>query len=282
MNVNGRALQFLADARLETKLQQFKVRFQQPPSPTGWIDTYTTELQRTDIENLVTRTASIAARRRGINDRRTPAFGVGYYSNDQTPDGLPTEASHALFIDGEYTWRNVDDLLDPRRGWMANVQVGVGVPGVSTEGFGRIIGKFAAWYPIDRANQISTRADLGAVIAHSRIGIPSNFLFRTGGDTTVRGYAFESLGVPIGDSIVGGRYLGVASVEYVHWVTEVWGIAAFIDAGNAVDSLSAFDLAVGYGVGARVRTPIGPFRVDVAYGERDKSVRIHFSVGLAF
>jgi translocation and assembly module TamA len=282
MNINGRALQFLADARVESKLQQFNIRFQQPPSSTGWIDTYTTGLQRTDIENLVTRTASVAARRRAINERRTPAFGAGYYSNEQTPDGMPTESSHALYVDGEYTWRNVDDLLEPTRGWMANVQMGVGVPGVSSETFGRLIGKFITWYPVTRANQFTVRADLGAVIAQSRVGIPSNFLFRTGGDTTVRGYAFESLGVAVGDSIVGGRYFGVGSVEFVHWVTEVWGVAAFVDAGNATDSLSDVDLAVGYGVGARLRTPIGPFRVDVAYGEQQKSVRVHFSVGLSF
>jgi translocation and assembly module TamA len=31
-----------------------------------------------------------------------------------------------------------------------------------------------------------------------------------------------------------------------------------------------------------VKTPIGPFRLDVAYGEQSRQVRLHFSVGLAF
>jgi translocation and assembly module TamA len=35
-------------------------------------------------------------------------------------------------------------------------------------------------------------------------------------------------------------------------------------------------------VGGRLRTPIGPFRIDVAYGQDAKSVRVHFSVGLSF
>ena len=86
---------------------------------------------------------------------------------------------------------------------MANVQVGAGMPGASTRGFGRVIGKVAAWYPIDRNTTLYARADAGAVLADSRDGIPSNFLFRTGGDTTVRGYAFDSLGVKLGDAIVG-------------------------------------------------------------------------------
>jgi translocation and assembly module TamA len=120
------------------------------------------------------------------------------------------------------------------------------------------------------------------VIAQSRVGIPSNFLFRTGGDTTVRGYAFESLGVQQGDAVVGGRYYWVGSVELVHWITRTWGVAGFVDAGNAKDKVSELSPALGYGVGARLHTPIGPFRLDVAYGEETKRVRLHFSVGLTF
>ncbi len=122
----------------------------------------------------------------------------------------------------------------------------------------------------------------GAVIADSRVGVPSVFLFRTGGDTTVRGYAFESLGVQQGDAVVGGRYYAVASIEAIHWINENIGLAAFVDAGNAVDNLDDFDVAVGYGVGGRLRTPIGPFRLDVAYGQKTSQVRLHFSVGLTF
>ena len=120
------------------------------------------------------------------------------------------------------------------------------------------------------------------MLADSRDGIPSNFLFRTGGDTTVRGYAFDSLGVPLGEAIVGGRYYTAGSVEVTRWFGESWGLATFVDAGNATDSLHDVNFALGYGVGGRVRTPIGPFRVDVAYGQQSHSVRVHFSVGLSF
>jgi len=282
VNVDDHALQMYASTRIESKVQQADLRFVRPPTASGWIDTYATGVQRTDIENLITRTAAVTFRRRAISERRTPAFGIGFYANDQQPSGAPKESSHALYIDGEYTWRNMDDLLDPTRGWMANVQLGWGVPGASTEQFGRVIGRAVGWWPFSRSDQLVVRADAGAVIAQSRVGIPSVFLFRTGGDTTVRGYAFESLGVDQGDAVVGGRYYAVASAEIVHWVTEAWGLAAFVDAGNATDSLSEFRIALGYGVGGRLRTPIGPFRLDVAYGEETKDVRVHFSVGLSF
>ncbi len=282
VNIDGHGLQFYADARVETKLTSGSVRFVLPPAAGGWLDAFTVGLERTDIENLVTRTAGVSWRRRSIDETSTPAFGVGYYQDQQQPMGAPTEDSHALYVDGEYTWRRVDSLLQPERGYMANVQVGAGVPGASTRSFGRVIGKVAAWWPINRNTTFYARADAGAVLADSRDGIPSNFLFRTGGDTTVRGYAFDSLGVQLGDAIVGGRYYTAASVEVTRWIGENWGLATFVDTGNAVDSLQDFELAWGYGVGGRFRTPIGPFRVDVAYGQQSQSVRVHFSVGLSF
>ena len=282
VDIDGKGLQLWTSARVESKLQQVDVRFVRPPTPTGWVDTYGAGVQRTDIENLITRTAAVTARRRSIDERRTPAFGIGFFANDQVPQGAPKESSHALYVDGEYTWRNVDNILEPTRGWMANAQLGYGIPGVSTEQFVRTIGRIIGWWPLTRENQLVARLDAGAVIAQSRVGIPSNFLFRTGGDTTVRGYAFESLGVQQGDAIVGGRYYWVGSVEAVHWINQTWGVAAFVDAGNAKDKVSELTPAYGYGIGARLKTPIGPFRLDVAYGEQAKSVRLHFSVGLSF
>jgi translocation and assembly module TamA len=282
VNLDDRGLQMYLNARVETKIQEVSARFVRPPTPGGWLDTYAATAQRTDIENLITRTVAVTARRRSIDERRTPAFGIGFYDNDQTPFGQPTTFAHALYVDAEYTWRNVDDLLSPSRGWMANVELGAGIPGASTEKFGRVIGKAVAWWPFTRSDILNLHVDAGAVIADSRVGVPSNFLFRTGGDTTVRGYAFESLGVQQGDAVVGGRYYAVGTVEVDHWFTDAWGAAVFVDAGNATDTWKDFHPVVGYGVGARVRTPIGPFRLDVAYGQDVRSVRVHFSVGLSF
>jgi translocation and assembly module TamA len=112
--------------------------------------------------------------------------------------------------------------------------------------------------------------------------VPSRYLFRTGGSTSVRGYAFESLGVDVGNAVVGGRVLAVASAEYTHMLTDTWGIAGFIDAGNASDTLSDFDAKVGYGAGVRWRTPIGPLALDIAYGRDTEEYRVHFLVGFSF
>jgi translocation and assembly module TamA len=126
------------------------------------------------------------------------------------------------------------------------------------------------------------RLEAGAVLAGSRIGVPGALLFRTGGDQSVRGYAYQSLGVRQGDATLPGRYYTLASVEAVHWFNDFLGGAVFVDAGDAFDELAAMRIATGVGSGVRLRTPIGPLRLDLAYGERTRAVRIHFSAGLAF
>ena len=61
----------------------------------------------------------------------------------------------------------------------------------------------------------------------------------------------------------------------------VWW-AVFFDLGRAAESWKGFSPARGYGVGVRWRSPVGPLRADVAYGEELHQVRLHVSVGIAF
>jgi translocation and assembly module TamA len=282
VDVAQRALRFTADLRLEQKLQNVSLQLARPPDPTGWSQAGTLQVERTDLAGLVTETASVGARRISLDERDQWQYGAAYLVDRLRPSGGDTTEAHALYTDVERAWRRVDDLASPTRGTIALLQVGVGVPGVSSRTFGRVVGRFAAWRPIDRDDDLTARVEAGAVLASSRDGVPSSLLFRTGGDQSVRGYAFESLGVRVGDATLPGRYYVAGSVEATHWIREAIGVAAFVDAGDAFDDRRDLRIAVGYGVGARVRTPIGPFRLDVAYGQRTRAVRLHFSVGLAF
>jgi hypothetical protein len=56
----------------------------------------------------------------------------------------------------------------------------------------------------------------------------------------------------------------------------------FIDAGNAADSFGQLKPEVGYGVGVRWRSPVGPLRLDWARAHKTGKARLHFSVGIAF
>ena len=282
VNIDGHGLQMLFDAQYDAETQGGSLRFVQPANASGWIGSYVLAANQTDIQSLVTKTVSGGTRWNTLDPRRETALSAIFYDDQQYPDGAQSSHSHALYVEAEQYFRETDVLLAPTRGWMASLQLGGGIPGASTRGFGRVIGRSAAWVPIDSLTQLTFRAEAGAVLASTRDGIPSPLLFRTGGDTTVRGYAFDSLGVKLGNATVGGRYYAIGSTELIRWIGESWGLATFIDAGNATDEVSNFHLAVGYGAGVRVRTPLGPFRLDVAYGRDSHEVRLHFSVGLSF
>ena len=74
----------------------------------------------------------------------------------------------------------------------------------------------------------------------------------------------------------------LVSAEATQWVTDTIGVAVFVDAGNAADRVADFRAAYGVGAGVRVRTPLGPLRLDLAYGELHQSWRLHFSIGVSF
>jgi translocation and assembly module TamA len=182
-----------------------------------------------------------------------------------------------------WTRRRVDNLLDPRRGDVLQVELGGGAKALlSDQDFVRLYGRYVKYTPVAQRDVVILRAEGGITFADSREGIPQDFLFRTGGSQSVRGYDFQSLGVREGEATVGGRLLATASAEYVHWFLPEWGVAAFIDAGDAADSRAALEPKVGYGLGARWLSPAGPLAVDVAYGHAERRLRLHFGVAIAF
>jgi len=282
VDVNHHALQMYVDARVESKLQNASLRFVSPPAANGWSPSVFARLEQTDISGLVTKTAIAGARMSSLDERNQWQYGAAFYTDLQQPTGLANEDAHALYVDVERAWRRVDDLVAPTRGWIALAQAGVGIPGASTRQFGRVIVRYTMWQPISPLWSFTARADAGAVLAASRNDIPSSLLFRTGGDVSVRGYAFQSLGIKEGDVVLPARYYFATSVEATRWITDLWGLATFVDAGDAFDATSDMKVALGYGLGVRVRTPIGPFRLDLAYGQESRQVRLHFSVGVAF
>ena len=130
--------------------------------------------------------------------------------------------------------------------------------------------------------RLLVRTELGAMAVDGFDALPPSQRFFTGGDSTVRGYEFASLG-PVDDSgtVVGGRLLAVGSVEYEHPVTEKWSGAVFADAGNAFDTGNRNDgLRLGVGFGVRWQSPIGAVRLDLARPLDDtQRFRLHLRLG---
>ena len=238
---------------------------------------------RTDIQNETTTSISALFRRLTPGRERDLEIGLApIYEKKEIGDST-TEHLISVPAYASWTWRRVDDLINPRKGWLLNLQTAGALAGViSDESFLNGYGKLAGFLPVGERDTLIARVELGRTWTSDPRQVPSRYLFRTGGSTTVRGYAYDSLGVDVNGAVTGGRVLGVASAEFVHMFTAEYGMAAFVDAGDAADSMHELSAKVGYGIGARWKSPIGPLALDVAYGRDVQEYRVHFTVGYSF
>ena len=249
----------------------------------GYRDSINTVIERTDIEGEVINKFVMGAKRNFVSGNSETAYGLNYFSESQDIEGAASTRNSTLSPSYSWTLRHIDQLLYPTRGYLINLQADAATRAIlSDQDFLRGYGHAVYFHPFGKRDQLILRGELGVVAAKSSNGIPSDYLFRTGGDQTVRGYAYQSLGVHEGGAVVGGRYLATASAEYLHWLTSQWGAAVFVDGGNAADTWGNLTPVYGYGFGARWKSPVGPLNFDIAYGEELREMRIHFSVGFNF
>ncbi|WP_328515325.1 autotransporter assembly complex protein TamA [Marinobacterium marinum] len=127
--------------------------------------------------------------------------------------------------------------------------------------------------------RLLSRAEVGMTLIDSVDMLPASMRFYAGGDNSVRGYSYQSLG-PMGESgdVLGGRYLVAGSVEMDYLVKDKWRVAAFVDTGNAFDD-NEMDLKTGVGIGGRWQSPVGPIRLDFAVPLDEDGWQIHFTLG---
>ena len=236
-----------------------------------------------DIENFRIERFAVAGYRHFKQDHWELRGGLVYQIERTLPEGSVERIERALAPIVAVTWRTVDDMFDPKRGGVLNVQLATATKALaSTQDFFKAYGVYQHWVPLGASNQLVLRAELGTTVAESREGIPEDFLFRAGGSRSNRGYAYQSLGVQEGNAIVGGRYIATGTAEVVHWINTTWGAAVFVDVGDAADTRREWNANPSYGLGARYRTPAGPFGLDLAYAENTRRFRISFSVTVAF
>jgi translocation and assembly module TamA len=252
------------------------------PNPQGYHFTWNASAGKTQIQGLDTRTYKIGATRsRTLFDIET-GIGLNGQREQQKPLGGIPESIQALVLDWHWNRRNVDNPLFPMSGTLTQLLVGVASKSVlSDQDFVRSYGRQQIWFPLGGNDVITLRAEGGYTAAASRVGIPQDYLFRVGGTQTVRGFAYQSLGVIEGNAVVGGRVMATGSAEYTHWFGN-FGAALFMDAGGAADVLSDLRMSQGYGIGARWRSPVGPLALDFARGKGQPGIRIHFSIAVAF
>jgi outer membrane protein insertion porin family len=209
-----------------------------------------------------------------------------------------------------------DDVLDPERGTFMS-----GEGTVAARALGGQVGFLKSyvqgmWFrrlPAKRRIVFASRVALGLADGFPRdvpatdiVGqpttvtvedLPASERFFAGGDTTIRGFALDTVGAPNTISPSGfprgGNGLLVLNGELRVPVFGDVGAALFADGGNVFDRVTEMDLgalrgSVGFGI--RYKSPIGPIRFDVGFkldrreigGVLESRRAFHFSIGQAF
>jgi len=286
-----RALNQLA---IGTSIQTIATRWTDMPQASGWAWYTGGALERSDYGDFRARSLSVTGGRMKSDERIDRRYYLQYDLSTIEGYGAPQGSSSII---GNYAWtgRYFNDRTNPTSGYGLALEAGPGFTLTpARDPFLRVVARALHFLPFGGANEagrrsrLALRAEAGAIYAASDVNVPARLLFLTGGDTTVRGYGYQSIGTRLDDgSIYGARYMLMSSAEWQRPI-RLFGDAAnfehalFVDAGTATDNLSRSIVYTGVGTGLRWRSPVGPLQADVAYGIREKQWRLHLRIGFQF
>lgn len=280
--------------QLEKKSPSAQTEWTDIPDEAGWRWGVLGRTEQVNDSELITQAQRLRFGRTQVGEQidrniylqydRANVRGTGLLGNSAADTG----DGSALTLNYAWTGRYFDSLPFPGKGYGLGFELGVGATlGQDRQPFTRVAGRWLGIQPLERG-RIALRAEGGAVLARNSATIPSTQLFRTGGDTTVRGYGYRDIGIPLANGVTGpGHYLAVGSVEWQRPMmrrgrTSDFENTFFIDAGAVADKPQDLRPWVGVGTGLRWKSPIGPLQIDLAYGVKVKQARLHISVGFVF
>ena len=180
-----------------------------------------------------------------------------------------------------------NDLLQPTRGSLLRFGVEQSVPiGLGSILLNRLRASYSQYIPVRFTNftkgpqALAFNVQTGTVIGD----LPPYEAFSLGGSNSVRGYNEGDLG--------SGRSFVQATAEYRFPLISIIGGALFFDVGSDLGSASSVPgnpagarnkpgTGFGYGIGVRVRSPLGQIRVDYGINDQGNS-QINFGIGERF
>ncbi|MGL6056369.1 autotransporter assembly complex protein TamA [Vibrio metschnikovii] len=125
------------------------------------------------------------------------------------------------------------------------------------------------------------RIDGSANFADEFDKLPPSLRFFAGGDNNLRGYGYQSISPrDASGSLTGAKYMATSSLEYQYRIGGNWWAALFVDYGDAFNDTP--DWKTGTGFGLRWVSPVGPLRLDFAWGldsEPGDRFKLHFTLG---
>ncbi len=203
------------------------------------------------------------------------------YLHEESQLGDSRQTSDLLTPGVSFNRSQLDDPIFARRGWTLFADLhGADRSALSSTSFVQIRTQLRGAYPLTERLRLLGRYEAGASVVADFDELPASQRFFAGGDQSVRGYRYQSLGPQDADgNVIGGRFLTAASLELEMSVYGNWGAAAFFDIGGADDDPTP-ELYRGIGAGLRYRAPVGSIQVDLAHplDDPEGGVRLHLGV----
>ncbi len=194
--------------------------------------------------------------------------------------------SQLLLPGARLTWRSADNLRAPQEALQVQLELrGASEALLSDTSLLQFTGSLTRRQPLPADFSLLLRLQGGTSWQDELRELPASLRFFAGGDRSVRGYRYQSLGPKDADGqVIGGKHLLTSNFELEKRFSENWGGAIFYDLGNAFDSFADYELEQGAGLGIRRYTRIGPIRLDLArqLGTDKGKYRLHLSVGFGW
>ncbi len=125
------------------------------------------------------------------------------------------------------------------------------------------------------------RLNGGANLASDFSRVSPSLRFFAGGDNSIRGYDYESISPrDSSGALTGAKFLATSSIEYQYRIYGKWWGAIFYDYGDAFNNRPEWKQGAGFGI--RWISPLGPLRLDFAWGldsDPGDQFKIHFTLG---
>lgn len=208
--------------------------------------------------------------------------GVNFEAESYQQGSDPRKSVQYLLPGTTWTQLVLPEGIDPVSGHKTWLDVRGSLPELGADNaFLRVDAGHKQLIHLGGTQLLVARAELGTIATGDINQIPSSQRFFTGGDTTVRGFDYESLApADANGELIGGRYLTVGSLDYSIKVAPSWRAAVFTDTGRAFNDIDEpWHKSVGLGV--RWLSPVGQIRVDLAFplDQDETSWRLHIFMG---
>jgi translocation and assembly module TamA len=255
-------------------------------------------LESNEFGDLESDQRELALRRERTRSARVGAIQLRALSEAWSAAGEDFDAAF-LLAGASYSRRNrYGDAVDPDAGLSQFYEVEVASSDLgSDEDLLRFRAEFLGVRRLGRHWRVVGRGEAGMLFSSSEgpDEIPPSLAFFAGGDRSIRGYAYQSVGrelstVALGavdteprSLVVGGTRLATASLELQRYLATNWRVAAFVDGGDAFTG-DDFDLNLGVGIGIHYLSPVGALRFEIAdpVTSDDRDWRVHINIGAEF